>query len=203
MPNTRWSSGDCAAHTPAATAPASAPRAVLPTSRLTVSNNCNRARRRWYARHGPGGPVEPGAHARGEPSRLLVPAGGSAAVLPRVVPPGPDRARAHPGRGPGDPRLEPPLVPRPVRRRSDGAPADLLRREEGAVPLPPGRLVAPELARGVPHRPRGVRPGVDGDGARDPRPRRHRAHVPGGHARPAGLARTPQARCRPARARDR
>src|SRR3954454_2374305 len=132
MPNTRWSSGDWAAHTPAATAPASAPRAVLPTSKLTVSNNCNRARRRWYARHGPGGPVEPGADARGEPARVLGPARGPAAVLPRLVSPGAHRARAHPAGGPGDPRVQPPLVPRSVRHRRDGAAADLLRCQEGA-----------------------------------------------------------------------
>src|SRR4051794_36209864 len=153
MPNTRWSSGDCAAHTPAATAPASAPRAVLPTSRLTVSNNCNRAGGRWYARHGPGGPVEPGADARGESARLLVHAGGPAAVLSRVVSPRADRARAHPGRRPRDPRLESPLLPRPVRHRGHDAAADLLRRKEGALPLPPGRLVAAELAGRVPYRP--------------------------------------------------
>src|SRR4051794_19072412 len=203
MPNSRWSSGDCAAHTPAATAPASAPRAVLPTSRLTVSNNCNRLRGRWYPRHGPGGPLEPGADARGAPARLLVRPGGAAAVLPRVVPPEPDGPRAHPADGARDHRLQPPLVPRPVRDRRDGAPADLLRGEEGALPLPPGRLVAAQLARRVPDRPRRIRPGVDGDRPRDPRTRRHRPHVPRGHAHTARRARAAEARRRAPRARDR
>src|SRR3954471_18262677 len=203
MPNSRWSSGDCAAHTPAATAPASAPRAVLPTSKLTVSNNCNRLRGRWYPRHGPGGPLEPGADARGAPARLLVRPGGAAAVLPPVVPPEPDGPRAHPKDGARDHRLEPPLVPRPVRDRRDGAPADLLRGEEGALPLPPGRLVAAQLARRVPDRPRRVRPGVDGDGARDPRARRRRPDVPRGHAHPPRRPRAAEARRRAPRPGDR
>src|ERR671921_1050915 len=97
MRNTRWSSGDWAAQTPAATAPASAPRAVLPTSTVTVSNNCNPGAGSWYARHGPGGAPEPRSDARGQPTRLLGRARVPPAVLPRVLPPGADRARAHPG----------------------------------------------------------------------------------------------------------
>ena len=40
-----------------------------------------------------------------------------AAVLPPLLPHEPDRPRAHPARGPGDPRGQPPLVPGPVRHR--------------------------------------------------------------------------------------
>ena len=53
---------------------------------------------------------------------------------------------------------QPPLVPRPVRDRDDRAPADVLRRQGGAVPLPARRL-DPERARRVPRQARRRRPG--------------------------------------------
>ena len=107
-----------------------------------------------------------------------------------------------PAAGPGDRRRQPPQLPRPVRDRDDGAPADVLRRQEGAVRAPLAG-VAPERARRLPGRPRRRRRRHDRDRQGDPRARRHRADLPRGHADPARLARQAQARRRPARARDR
>ena len=107
-----------------------------------------------------------------------------AAVLPPVLPPEPHRARAHPGRGPVHHRLQPPVVPRPLRHRHDGPPAALLHDEEGGVHQPAGRVAA-LLAGRLPDRSRLLRPGGDGHHARDPRARRRRPDLPRGHAHAA------------------
>ena len=65
----------------------------------------------------------------------------------------PDRPRAHSRRGPGDHRLQPPQLPRSVRDRDDGAPADVLRGQEGDLREPLAGLDA-ERARRVPGGPR-------------------------------------------------
>src|SRR3954452_4310555 len=78
--------------------------------------------------------------SRGEPPRLLA----RARRVPARVPLRPVDAapapRADPGRRPGHPRVQPPLVPRPVPHRLPGAPAGVLRRQARALPDPPDRL---------------------------------------------------------------
>ena len=98
-----------------------------------------------------------------------------------------------PTSGPGDLRLQPPVVPGPVRDRDDRPPAALLRGQGGALPAPADRLV-PELARRLPGQPRRRRRRHARDRAGDPRPRRLRADLPRGHAHPPRRARPPQAR---------
>ena len=103
-----------------------------------------------------------------------------------------------------DRRLQPPQLPRPVRDRRPAAVAapDPVRRQGRAVREALAGL-APLPARRLPDPPRPVRRGRDGDRAADRRARRHRDHLPRGHADPHRLARAAEARRRPPRARDR
>src|ERR687896_2474198 len=89
----------------------------------------------------PSTPARPRPRTRREPDRVLARARRPAAVLPPLLPPVADRARARAAVGPGDLRGQPPLVPGSVRDRPDRAPAALLRRQARAVP-PPRRGVA-------------------------------------------------------------
>ena len=81
-------------------------------------------------------------------------------------------------------------------------PADLLRRQAGALQVPADRL-DPQLPGRVPDPPRRVRRGVDEDRPHAARARRRRRDLPGGHAPPHRLARRAQARRRAPGPRDR
>ena len=99
--------------------------------------------------------------------------------------------REHVPRRPGDPRLQPPLVPRPVRHRHDRPAAAVLRRQEGAVPQPLHRLAAQRLGAFPVDRGDGDEDMIDtakailarGDAVAD---------LPRGHAHPPGRARPPK-----------
>ena len=139
----------------------------------------------------------------GEPPRLLDRARGLPARVPLRALHAAAAPRAHPGRRPGDPRLQPPLVPRPVPHRAAscaGRSTSSPRRELFAI-----RPIAWILgrARRVPDRARRGRRRGDGDGAGDPRARRRRGDLPRGHARAPGPARRPAARRRPPGAAER
>ncbi len=107
-----------------------------------------------------------------------------------------------PKSGPAAARVEPPQLPRPVRDRHARAPAGLLLRQARAVREALAGLGA-QRARRVPSRPWRGRPRGGGHGARDPRARRLRRAVPGGHARPQRPARLATARRRPPGAGER
>src|SRR5260221_5908638 len=66
------------------------------------------------------------------------------AVLPRLLPPRPDRARTRPGQRRPDRRRQPPQLPRPLRDRGGAALAatDELRRQDRAVRSALARLAA-------------------------------------------------------------
>ena len=125
-----------------------------------------------------------------------------AALLPRLLPAAAHRPRARAQGGPGADGGQPPQLLGPVHDRLLPRAAAALRREDRAVRQALEGL-APAGARRLPDPARRVRRGRDGDGARDPRARRRRRHLPRGHARAPRPARRAQARRRPARARDR
>src|SRR6478736_8377164 len=150
---------------PAATTPATAPRAAcervvgIPSRTVTGLPGVG-----MPTRGSAGSTACTSTGSRGEPPRLLdrprrVPAGVPLRALDAAPAP-----RADPARRPGDPRVQPPLVPRPVPHRLSRAPAGLLRRQARALPHPPDRL-DPRGAGGVPDRARPGRREGDGDGA--------------------------------------
>ena len=103
--------------------------------------------------------------------------------LPRLLPPPALGPRARPLQGRADRRLQPPQLPRPVRDRRLPAlaPPAAVRRQGRAVREALAGLV-PVPARRLPDPPRPVRRDRDGDRPADRRARRHRGHLPRGHA---------------------
>ncbi len=142
--------------------------------------------------------------ARGQHASVPPRAASPAAVLPRLLPPQADRPRARQGQGAAARRCQPPQLSRPLRDRRHAALAAAapLRRQgralrealAGLAPLPSGCL---------PDEPRAGRHRRGRNGARDPRPRRRRLHLPGGDPDSLRLAGNAEARRRTAGARDR
>src|SRR4051794_22367766 len=127
------SSGDWAAQTPAAAAPASAPRAVCARSIAIGDGTVTPSRTRVYPERGLVVLPHPRPDEGRQPGDLPPRALDADPVLPSVLPPRAHRARAHPDRGTAAAGGQPPLVPRPVRARHDAQAARLLRRQARAV----------------------------------------------------------------------
>ena len=108
------------------------------------------------------------------------------------------------GRSRPDRRRQPPQLPRPLRdRRIAALAAAAPLRRQGRALRDALAGVDPQPARRLPGAPRRGRPRDGPDLERDPRARRRRLHLPGGHADPPRLARRSPPRRRPPRARDR
>src|SRR4051794_4214645 len=176
------SSGSCAAQTAAATAPAAAPSSVR------LFNTCPSV----TAGRAPGTPrygerlvavSRAHAHEGSEHTALLGGAGGFRGGPPVLLLARAHRTQEHPEDGPGDPRGEPPELPRPLHRWLLHPAPGLLRCQERTVREALAGL-GPEPPWGVPDQARRGRRGVDGDRARRARTGCRSRDLPGGHAHP-------------------
>ncbi len=142
------------------------------------------------------------AHAppRRELGRLLARPHGHRAAAPPLLPRAQAGPRASPGRR-GDPGLQPPQLPRPLRDRHVHPPPHLLRGQARAVPPSAGGLVS--QLHGSLSGPQGRgRRGVRGDRAGASRSRPGGGDLPGGHSHPPRVALAAQAGRRAAGAGD-